>query len=216
MSQEQDFHEIRFPVDVSFGSSGGPQRNTQIVAMASGREHRNQRWADARRRYEAGYGVKDLDSLHEVISFFEARRGPLHGFRFRDPVDWKSCAPLAQVDPQDQIIGTGDGTTATFQLVKTYGSGGYASPRPVSKPVSGSVRVAVDGAEAQVGTHFNVDHASGEITFEPGHIPAASATISAGFEFDVPVRFASDGLSISIAAFTAGDIPSIPLLEIRP
>src|SRR5215510_11256473 len=116
------FHEILFPLDVSLKSAGGPERRTEIVALGSGREERNARWAHSRRRYDAGYGVKTLDALSEVVAFFEERRGRLHGFRWRDRLDHSSAAPGANIAPLDQVIGTGDGTTATFQLVKTYGS----------------------------------------------------------------------------------------------
>src|SRR5918911_3578770 len=114
-----DFHEVRFPLDVSLGSRGGPGRRTDIVALASGREHRNSRWAHSRRRYDAGLGVRTLDALHAVIAFFEERRGRLHGFRFRDRVDHRSGPPSQAPGATDQRIGTGDGTSAAFQLVKT-------------------------------------------------------------------------------------------------
>src|SRR5829696_1555996 len=133
-----DFHEVRFPLDVSLGSRGGPQRRTDIVTLASGREHRNARLAHSRRRYDAGLGVRTLDALHAVVAFFEERRGRLYGFRFRDRVDWKSCAPSVAPAPMDQRIGTGDGTMATFQLVKTYGAAHAPYVRPIAKPVAGS------------------------------------------------------------------------------
>ena len=79
-----DFHEVRFPLDVALRGSGGPSRLTEIVTLASGREHRNSRWAGSRRRYDAGLGVRTVDALHTVIAFFEERRGRLFGFRFRD------------------------------------------------------------------------------------------------------------------------------------
>ena len=88
-----DFHEVRFPLDLSLGSRGGPQRRTDIVTLASGREHRNVRLTHSRRLYDAGLGVRTLDALHAVLVFFEGRRGRLYGFRFRDRVDWKSCPP---------------------------------------------------------------------------------------------------------------------------
>src|SRR5215207_7895467 len=116
------FHEILFPLDIALISAGGPERRTEIVALGSGREERNAGWAHARRRYDAGYGVKSLDALSQVVAFFEERRGRLYGFRWRDRLDHSSAAPGAPVTPLDQAIGTGDGTTATFPLVKTYGS----------------------------------------------------------------------------------------------
>ncbi len=209
-----DFHEVRFPLDVSLESRGGPVRRTDIVTLASGREHRNSRWAASRRRYDAGLGVRTVDALHAVIAFFEERRGRLYGFRFRDRVDWRSGPPSAEPAPLDQRIGTGDGTTGTFQLVKTYGSAFAPYVRTIAKPVGGSVRVAVDGAEQEVGSAFNCDPATGLVTFVAP--PPAGAAITAGYSFDVPVRFDTDELDIDLSAFEAGGIPQIPLIEIVP
>ena len=122
------FHEVRFPLSIGFGSSGGPERRTDVVLLASGHEERNSRWADSRRRYNAGTGVRSLTDLHTLIGFFEERRGRLHGFRWRDRADWKSCPPAEAPDPEDQPIGIGDGDTATFQLIKTYGERHRALP----------------------------------------------------------------------------------------
>src|SRR5205085_828346 len=116
------FHEVLFPLDISLRSAGGPERKTEIVAVGSGREERNARWAHSRRRYDAGYGVKTLDALSTVVAFFEERRGRLHGFRWRDRLDHSSAAPSLALTPIDQLIGTGNGTQASFQLVKSYGS----------------------------------------------------------------------------------------------
>jgi uncharacterized protein (TIGR02217 family) len=210
------FDEVRFPSAIAFKAAGGPERRTDVVMTASGREERNARWANSRRRYEAGYGVKTLDDIHAVVAFFEERRGRLHGFRFKDHADFKSSAPQAAVSIADQAIGIGDGETAAFQLVKRYGTGLRDHLRVITKPVSGTVRVAVDGAEKSVGTQFTVDHATGIVTFLAGHIPAEGAAVTAGFEFDVPVRFDSDRLAINLAGFAAGDIPDIALVEIVP
>jgi uncharacterized protein (TIGR02217 family) len=209
------FHEIRFPTGVSLGASGGPERKTEIVALASGHEERNSPWAQSRRRYNAGYGVRSLDDIHDVIAFFEARRGRLHGFRWKDASDWKSCAPLGVPAATDQIIGAGDGVTAVFELVKTYQSGGESYARAIRKPVSGSVIVAIDGAPQIEGTDFTVDATTGLVTFETGSIPAGETEVTAGFAFDVPVRFDTDRLDINLAAFHAGEIPDIPIVEIR-
>jgi uncharacterized protein (TIGR02217 family) len=209
-----DFHEIRFPIDVSLGGRGGPVRRTEIVTLASGREHRNSRWAHSRRRYDAGLGVRTLDALHSVVVFFEERRGRLHGFRYRDRIDWRSGPPSRPPLPGEQRIGTGDGSTRSFALVKSYGSAHAPYARPVAKPVGGSVRIALDGIEHPVGTGFNCDPATGLVTF--AHPPASGAAITAGFDFDVPVRFDTDELDVDLSAFEAGAIPKIPLLEIVP
>ena len=209
------FHEVRFPTEIAFGSSGGPERRTEVVTLASGHEERNSRWADSRRRYDAGYGVRSLDDLHAVVAFFEERRGRLHGFRWRDRIDFRSCAPGLAVAATDQSIGTGDGTTATFQLAKRYGALHAPYVRAVRKPVAGTVRVAVDGVEKSEGADWSCDATTGLVTFAPGAVPALEAHVTAGFEFDVPVRFDTDRLEINLTGFAAGDIPAIPLVEIR-
>jgi uncharacterized protein (TIGR02217 family) len=210
----QDFHEIRFPLDVSLGSRGGPERRTDIVTLASGREHRNSRFAQSRRRYDAGLGVRHLDALYAVVAFFEERRGRLYGFRFRDRMDWRSGRPSQAPTPHDQRIGTGDGAQRAFALVKTYGSAHAPYTRAIAKPVGGTVLVALDGAEQPVGTAFTCDPTSGIVTFATP--PSPGAAITAGFDFDVPVRFDTDALDIDLSAFEAGEIPKIPLVEIVP
>ena len=209
------FHEVRFPLAIAFGSTGGPERRTDVVLLASGHEERNQRWADSRRRYNAGTGVRSMQDLHELIAFFEERRGKLYGFRWRDRGDWKSCLPGDAPSPTDQAIGTGDGATAIFQLTKSYGSAFAPYARTIVKPVGGTVRIAVAGVEQTEGVDFTVSAASGAVTFLAGHIPPGGAAVTAGFEFDVPVRFDADRLDINLAAFEAGDAPNIPIVEIR-
>jgi len=206
------FHEVRFPTAIAFGATGGPERRTEIVTLSSGREERNTRWADSRRRYNAGYGVKTLDDLHAVLAFFEERRGRLYGFRWYDRIDFQSAAPGSAIAPDDQVLGEGDGTTQTFQLGKTYGSAFAPWRREIGKPVDGSVRVAVDGAELLAG--WSVDATTGIVTI--AEAPADGAVVTAGFAFDVPVRFDTDRLDINLTSFAAGDIPSIPLVEILP
>lgn len=209
-----DFHEVRFPIEIARGASGGPERLTQIVTLASGREVRNSRWAHSRRRYDAGFGVRTLDSLATIVSFFEERRGRLYGFRWRDRLDWKSCPPSQAPSATDQQLGTGDGVTASFQLAKAYGVGPAAYRRPVKKPWPGEVRVAVNGAQQVEDTDFRCDATTGLVSFLPGHIPLAGASITAGFVFDVPVRFDIDALAVDLSAFEAGEIPKIPVVEI--
>jgi len=211
----QSFHDVRFPTGVSFGATGGPERINEIVLLTSGFEQRNQRLADSRRRYDAGTGVRTLDDLHAVLSFFEARRGSLFAFRFRDPFDFKSCRPGEVVSPLDQPIGTGDGERTVFQLVKRHGEGADAYERPITKPVAGTVRVAVGGVEMASPADFSVDHLTGEVIFAPGAVPGAGAAVTAGFAFDVAVRFDIDQIAVSLAAFEAGQIPTIPLKEVK-
>jgi len=209
------FHEILFPLDIALKSAGGPERRTEIVSFGSGREARNARWAQSRRRYDAGYGVHTLEALQAVVAFFEERRGQLYGFRWRDRLDHVSAIAGSVVSPLDQGIGTGDGVTASFQLLKTYGGGFAPYQRVIAKPVAGSVRVAVAGVELAAGA-FSCDAGSGLVNFAAGHIPGPGRAVTAGFSFDVPVRFDTDYLEVDLSAFAAGAIPKIPLVEIRP
>jgi uncharacterized protein (TIGR02217 family) len=203
------FHDILFPLRWAFGATGGPERRTDIVVLGSGGEERNAPWAHGRRRYDAGAAMKSLDDLAELVAFFEARRGRLHGFRFRDALDFKSCAPSQTVTPTDQILGQGDGARTEFPLRKVYGDSAAHYYRPVAKPVAGSVRVAVDGVETD---DFSLGEGGAVILETP---PASGASVAAGFLFDVPVRFDTDRLEVSVEHFNAGRIASIPLIEIR-
>ena len=207
------FHDVRFPASLSFGSMGGPERRTDIVTLANGFEERNTPWAHSKRRYDAGFGVRSLDDVETLISFFEARQGQMFGFRWKDWSDFKSCVASAEVDCLDQPLGDGDGLRTEFQLVKTYSSGGVGYVRPIQKPVSGTVHVAVDGTELAHGTGYTLDLDTGVISFATA--PANGAVVTAGFEFDVPVRFDTDQILSSAASFQAGDVPNVPIVEVR-
>jgi len=205
------FQEVRFPDNISRGARGGPERRTQIVELASGDEERNASWANSRRRYDVAYGIRRADDLAAVVAFFEARNGRLHGFRFKDWGDHKSCVPSQTPAPGDQVIGDGDGSRTEFQLVKHYASGAQTWVRSITKPVAGTVRVALDGTEQASG--WSVDTTTGLVSFDTA--PAAGVSVSAGFEFDVPVRFDTDTLDVTLDLERLGSITSIPLLEIR-
>lgn len=209
------FFDLDFPRDVAAGVQGGPERRVDVVPLGSGREERNARWANSRRRFSAGLGIRDADDLAAVLDLWEEVGGPAHSFRFRDWSDFKSCAPSKAPAPTDQALGSGDGARTAFQLVKVYGT---IQPwtRTITKPVAGSVRVALGGVEAGAG--WSVDHLSGVVTFiDP---PAAGVAVSAGFLFDVPVRFEEQSLALDMAFFAegrggAGSFPSIPLIEVN-
>jgi len=209
------FHEIRFPVSVSFRSSGGPMRRTEIVTLESGHEERNSPWQHARRRYDAGIGVRSLVDIEKVLAFFEARMGQLHGFRWKDAADFRSNTVGSDISSTDQLLGIGDGVTTVFQLSKAYEVGAHAYVRPISKPVTSSVQVAVAGVEQSIGIAFLINSTTGIITFLSGHEPAFGQDVTAGFKFDVPVRFDTDHLAISLETFSSGAISSIPIVEIR-
>jgi uncharacterized protein (TIGR02217 family) len=206
------FHEVRFPLALSYGSRGGPERRTEIVTLGSGDEERNALWRHSRRRYDAGPALRSAEDVALLVAFFEERRGPLYGFRWRDTFDHTSAAAGRASAPTDQPLGTGDGAARVFQLAKTYGSAFAPYARPITKPVAGSVRVAVAGAELPA-AGFALDAATGRLTL--ARPPAAGAAVTAGFTFDVPVRFATDRIEIDHQALRAGLVAGIPILEIR-
>lgn len=207
------FHEVNFPANLSFGSVGGPERRTEITTLTNGHEERSSPWAHSRRHYDAGMGLRSLDDVAALVAFFEARAGQLHGFRWKDWADYKSCAPSGRVACLDQQLGTGDGVRVGFALRKAYRSGPGSYWRPIVKPVAGTVLAAVGGVEMRDTLDFTVDAATGTLTFRAP--PEDGAVVTAGFEFDVPVRFDTDRISVSVASFQAGDLPQVPVIEVR-
>ncbi|WP_102109363.1 DUF2460 domain-containing protein [Oceaniglobus roseus] len=207
------FDEIRFPASLSFGSVGGPERRTEVVTLANGFEERNTPWAHSRRRYDAGLGMRSLDDVEQLLAFFEARRGQLSGFRWKDWSDYKSCPASRDPDFADQVIAVADGVGAEFQLVKTYEAGANPYVRPIRKPVQGTVTLGLEGDLLRKGVHFDLDVTTGLVTLY--EVPPEGAQITAGFEFDVPVRFDTDLIQVSVASFRAGTVPNVPVVEVR-
>ncbi len=206
-----NFHDVSFPLALAFGATGGPTRRTDITRLASGGEQRNSPHAHSRRRYNAGAGMKSLDDLHVLIAFFEARMGQLHAFRFRDPADHKSCLPSGEPSPTDQLIGTGNAANDEFQLIKSYSDISGSFDRLITKPVPNSAVLASNGTPVDV-ADYSLNLQTGRIIFNTP--PVAGAVITAGYEFDVPVRFDTDQLELALEAFGAGEIVNVPLIEV--
>jgi uncharacterized protein (TIGR02217 family) len=204
------FHDVRFPLQLGFGAAGGPEFSTQIAVTGSGHEQRNSQWSDARVHYDAGVGIRSEADLAVLLGFFRGRRGQAHGFRFRDPIDHSSAEPGHSAAAGDQLLGIGDGVTTGFALVKRYGDGEEVQVRRITRPDADSLRVAIDGTP--LGTGWTLG-GLGYVDFDQPPLPGA--VITAGFEFDVPVRFAADRIDVSIAGWQAGELPSVPLVELR-
>ena len=206
----QAFDDLVFPIAIGAQASVSPAFSTQIVESPSGHERRSSDWADARLSFDAGPGVRSEADIAALIDFFRARRGAARGFRFTDPYDDRSGAPGAAPGPIDQRLGIGDGVRTQFQLMRHYGAGEDAQARVITRPVACSIRVAADGVERTEGWR----HAgTGIIAFDEA--PGTGVVLTAGYRFDVPVRFAEDRLDINRATFAAGEAPSVPLVEIR-
>lgn len=207
------FHEVRFPANLSFGSTGGPERRTEIVTLANGFEERNTPWAHSRRHYDAGLGMRALDDIEAMIAFFEARQGQLFGFRWKDWSDYKTSKASEAVNFENQEIAFGDGETTQFQLMKNYTSGDVTYARPITKPVYTTTKVGTAGQEMQESIDWEVDTETGIVTFTIP--PEEGISITAGFEFDVPVRFDTDRIYTSVSSFQAGEVPNVPVVEVR-
>jgi uncharacterized protein (TIGR02217 family) len=204
------FDDVNFPLAIGRNAQVSPGFSTAIVTTASGHEQRNMDWASARLHFDAGPGVRSDADLQTLIAFFRARRGAAKAFRFRDPYDHSSNGMTGTPIATDQLLGTGDGVRTRFALMKTYGTGAEAERRPITRPVPGTVVVAVNGTLMPTGWS---QLAGGVISFVLP--PATGATVTAGFQFDVPVRFAEDSLEIDAVTFAAGEAVSVPLIEVR-
>jgi uncharacterized protein (TIGR02217 family) len=198
----QDFVEIRFPTDIAYGSSGGPAFSTDVTISQNGYEQRNSNWQQARARYNVAHGLKTRVQMDALIAFFRARHGRAVGFRFKDWSDYQA---------NTQGIGVGDGMRREFQLIKRYGSGGQEQIRPILKPVVGSVEVRVNDLLQTSGV--SVDTSNGVVSFVTA--PVNGAIITASFEFDVPVRFDTDALDVTLEEIEAFTANAIMLVELR-
>ena len=202
-NNDMAFIETRFPTDIAFGSSGGPEYSTDVVITQSGYEQRNANWSEARARYNVAHGVKTQTQLDALIAFFRARKGRADGFRFKDWADYQATA---------QSIGTGDDSTTIFQMKKDYTSGIVTETRIITKPVAGSVAVYIDEVLQDSGD-YTADTTNGQIIFNSA--PAMGEIITADFEFDVPVRFDTDRLSSNLDTYGSHSWNDITIIEIR-
>lgn len=213
----------RFPVDIRYGSMGGPQWSTDITAGDNAVEYRNANWSLPLYRFNAKYDVKLRSVAIEVYQFFLACQGRLSGFRVKDWYDYTSAENgVTTPSRTDQTIGTGNGSTTTYQIVKTYTQGVNSVVRNITKPVSGSLLVEKNGVLQTLTTHYTIDYTTGIITFVTA--PTSGHVIKCGYEFDVPCRFENDNLddlSFTLMASAAGsnndivNYPDIGLIEIR-
>ncbi len=202
----------RFPDDIAYDSSFQTVWATSVISSQSGFEARNQMWAQARKRFDIGYGIKTITQLYEVIKYFEAVQGRTHGFRFKDPTDFKSTGPDGTPTHLDIVIGTGNASNTDFQLAKDYVKGTLTTTRNIKKPVNGTILIGLNGSLQTETTHYTIDYSTGIVTFNTP--PPNGQSVTWGGEFDVPVRFDQDQLEVDIHTLEHGAL-SIPLVELR-
>lgn len=203
------FVESRLPEDVERGARGGPGFKTTVIPLDSGHEWRNSTWAEARARWDIGYGITSKKNLDKVINFFYARRGRLVGFRFKDWTDYEVNQVLTAGDASD--------VKSTFSTFKRYDAGdGFYYDRPIRKLVDNTYTVFKNGAPLTEGvgaSQYQIDIDTGIITLGTDLVEGDQLRIVS--EFDVPVRFDTDELNIDAETWEAGSIPSIPVIELK-
>jgi uncharacterized protein (TIGR02217 family) len=226
------FHEIRLPDDVERGAIGGPMFKTRVLPLESGYEQRNQDWDQVRGEWDIAYGLMQMrqdvaeTAIHVIRDFFYARAGRAHGFRFKDWSDFEIGNP-ADTSTR-QLIGLGDDVTTTFQTFKRYSDSEGTHDRTITKIVDLTPRLWFDATEktevasAPGAGEFSVDDNTGIITTGDvaastgGTGPGGEEVVSLIAEFDVPVRFDTDFLQLSVHLFNVGAIPALPIKMIRP
>lgn len=208
------FHESAiFPTDISDGSVGGPTYMTFVQGVHSGGEQRLPAWPYGRCVYDAQYGAKRPEQMIALQTFFHARKAKAYGFRYRDPLDWKSCDPFDTPTNSDQVlVGSAAGGETEIQLIKSYTDGGETTVRPIVKPVSGTLTLKKNATPLVETTDYTVDYATGLITLVSALV--ALDTVSGGYEYHVPCRFDSDQLPIRLQGPLVGDT-RVPIIEVR-
>jgi uncharacterized protein (TIGR02217 family) len=196
------FHEVRFPEEIAYGSSGGPEFSTSVTELANGQERRNINWSNARSRYKILNQFKSKTQIELLNNFFRNRNGKAYGFRFKDHTDFSAT---------NQILSVADDSGSVFQLSKTYTNGAYNYVREIKKPVLASVRIYLDGVLQSTG--FTVNYENGTVVFDIA--PSGGVIVTADFEFDVPVRFNSDFFEIESQEKDVFSVSKLELIEIR-
>lgn len=213
------FHDVRLDPGVSYGSRGGPSFKTIVSGLESGYEQRSASWDAPRRKWNIGHKLTDPAFLETLLSFFMARKGKLHGFRFKDWSDWfvgKTWVPGGPLtDSTPMQIGVGNGVQSAFQLTKTYTSGTESVVRKITRPVSGTVKIFVNGSLRTEATHYTVNYSTGVVTFTGGNIPANGHAVAWIGEFDIPARFNTDDMELDLEGLQHGRWPSIVVIELR-
>ena len=207
------FRNEQMPTSLSYGYTGGPRFNTDIVVTDSGHEERVSRWQTPRWSWEVSRNLASKINTHELQEFWLTCAGAAYGFRFKDWLDFSSNANDGSSTPTDtdQIIGTADGSETQFQLVKNYTFGSTTYQRVITHPVSGSVVIAVGGSPVTTG--WTVDTETGVVTFS---VAPSSGYVTAGYLFDVPARFApsDEQLQLRIDAYDAHTLLDMPIIEV--
>lgn len=210
------FHNIRFPVNISYNSSGGPGFMTRVISLDSGSEIRQGRLSLPKYQYNAAYAIRQYEDLEEVKNFFVARNGALHSFRYKDPAAFTTAADhVGATSYLDQVIdASADSGQTVFQLCKRITSGSVTVVLPITKPVDGTVTIGVNGS-LESASNYTIDYNTGQLTFTSGL--TAGDSVTWGGEYDQHVRFGEETDRLLLSTFddfSSGSISNIPIVGI--
>lgn len=222
-----EFVDVYLPPDIrAYPWTSSPRWSTTITQVASAAEHRNQNWLNPLHSFKASQAVRCHEELEDLLEHWMVMRGPLFTFPMQDPLDFASARlKKANLAPAlagtDQFIAFGDGFTRVFTLQKKYTRGGVDYFRPITLPVVETVElmlnaIPVDDSGSPGGPYtVDVVRDTGELIFS--HAPPVASILTAGFLFDVPVRFlGDDSFDRIVSAFQVDGFADLDFVEVRP
>ncbi len=198
------FDEVQFPPNISRGATGGPTFQTVVITTASGAEQRIALWQRGRAVWDVSHALRSPAQAHELLAFFLARQGRLRGFRFKDWSDYSTDQPV----PGTRFA-TAEVSGTTFQLQRSYSSGGQTYTRTITKPVAGTVRL-YDPAGQEIAGGWTLAASTGIVSFAdpPGFTPTWRG------EYDVPARFDVDQMQMTLDDAEIRSWERIPIVEV--
>lgn len=224
MSYTQFVDEYLDDLIIGFPCYSSPRFSTAITTSDGGGSDRNRHWQHPLRTFRLPKAVREHEQLEALKDHWLVMGGPEMLWPFTDPLDFASVRlQLPNVSPEitlaDQIIGVGDGITRSFQITKTYRVGGRTYARPIYLPHDDTLLPGIAGyaPEAVPGDPFTwtVTREGGVITFD--HAPAEGASITAGYYFDVAVRFQrDDSFDGIVESYQVSGFADLTLEEERP
>jgi len=191
---------MRFPEDISYGATGGPSFNTEIIRVVSGAEKRNRLWSIPQYRFECAHGVKSQAQLDILLDFFYDVGGKATAFRFKNWAEYVLTKTNSEIQRP---------VTATLKVFKNYSS--YS--RRITKIVDGTFKLYAD--DVLVTTGYTVDIDTGIITLSSPGSYAGGVVFTCEAEYDFWVRFDTDQMLYSIDNINSYSWGQIPLVEVK-
>jgi uncharacterized protein (TIGR02217 family) len=209
--------DYRLPVALERGAQFAAAFSTDVLTALTGREQRVRNWATCRGKGDVGYALRQITDVSDQINYIKqvvaihmAHHGKERPFRFRDPSDYTTTT---------ERFGTGDGSTTTFQLTKSYDpsqlilstAGPYSYVRDILLPVASGIQI-FNNAVIVSGSDYTLTALGGTVAFNTA--PANGHALTWTGSFDLPVRFDTDVLALKLNSLRHAQIGSIPIIEV--